>query len=538
MRAEDLRLEELLTFADGLVSLHGRRLIMHSIHAMAQLRKDLVESLGSDQSRRILTRFGYFWGEADAAAMKRIFNWESIADWLKAAPRLLAMEGAAKTELSSLDLQPDNRLRMELVWHSAAEAEEQLMEFGISPEAGCFILQGYASGYASFCLKRPVYFVERSCRARGDDLCLALGMDRDSWGKECESFVSYFQADDIQGKIEELTAELRRKSEESMRQRRRLRKLQSVHRQGFSGIRSKVFQQVLDLGIRVARFDSSVLITGESGVGKELLAGLIHENSDRARGPFVAINCGALPENLLESELFGHKAGAFTGASRDRAGLFEESQGGTIFLDEIGEISMGLQVKLLRVLQEKRIRRIGENRTRAIDCRVIAATNRELEDDVRQGRFRQDLLYRIKVVEIKVPPLRDRPEDILPLARLFTQRLSKRFKIPGLTLDATCLECLMSYPWPGNVRELENALEHAAVVCEDGRIRPEDLPPDVRSSDLGSPVSIRFPRKTLAEVERQHIHAVLNETDGNRTRAARILGISPTTLWRKLKIKP
>ena len=207
-------------------------------------------------------------------------------------------------------------------------------------------------------------------------------------------------------------------------------------------VHSESFRRVLDLAGRAAPFDSSILITGETGVGKEVLARHIHKASARAAHQMLSVNCAALPESLLESELFGHKAGAFTGAIEDRAGLFEQARNGTLFLDEIGDISAAMQTKLLRVLQEHEIMRVGESRPRKIDVRVIAATNRDLDEAVRSGRFREDLLYRLRVIEIHVPPLRDRREDILPLARHFVEKFSRDLKLPGLRLDATCVDTL------------------------------------------------------------------------------------------------
>jgi DNA-binding NtrC family response regulator len=535
MKAEDLRLEELVTFSEGLVCLHGRRLILHAVHAMAQFRKDLIDMLGPAQAKRILTRFGYFWGQVDAAAMKRIFNWESTAEWLRAGPRLHSLQGAARGQVKSLELSGPRRLRMELMWGDAAEPEEHVFELGESSDTACWIHTGYASGYASFCLGAPVYFVEQTCRARGDAVCTALGMDGESWGEDADALAEQFEAEDIQGRILELTTELQKRTLELARQRKRLKRVEGLNVPGLAEIRSKSFQEVMNLGLRVARFDSSLLITGESGVGKEIVARFIHERSHRAARPFVAVNCAALPETLLEAELFGHRKGAFTDASTDRAGLFEEAQGGTLLLDEVGDIAPSIQVKLLRVLQERKIRRLGENTLRPVDVRVIAATHRRLEEEVRAERFREDLFYRLRVVEIEIPPLRDRPEDIVPLARFFTERLASRLRIPQLALDASCLEVLQGYSWPGNVRELENALERAAVVSGGRRILPEHLPRGVREAGRQAAGSTAHAGRTLMDMEREYILAVLEETAGNRTRAAEILGISPTTLWRKLK---
>jgi DNA-binding NtrC family response regulator len=444
------------------------------------------------------------------------------------------LQGVVKPELTVLKLDSDGHLRVEVTWLDSAEVEEQLMELGPSPDAGCWILQGYASGYASFCLGKPVYFQQLTCRGRGDEACTAIGMDQESWGGQAEAVARPYKVDGIQGKVEELTTALRKKTLELARQRKRLRELKSLALPGLAEVRSKSFQQVLNMAQRVAKFDSPVLITGESGVGKEVVARYIHDSSDRRKMPFVAINCGAIPENLLESELFGHKAGSFTGATRDRAGLFEEAEGGTLLLDEIGDIKPALQVKLLRVLQEKRIRRVGENRSRPINVHVIAATHQQLSDEIKAGTFREDLFYRLRVVEIRVPPLRERPEDIIPLAHFFIERLLKRFKLRRLSLDPSSLTRLEEYPWPGNVRELENALERATVMCEDGWVRSEHLPSDLRDVRCG-PLPGVGGKRTLAEVERAHILAVLEAGGGNRTRAASILGISATTLWRKLK---
>jgi transcriptional regulator with PAS, ATPase and Fis domain len=285
----------------------------------------------------------------------------------------------------------------------------------------------------------------------------------------------------------------------------------------------------------VAPFDTSVFITGESGVGKEVLARYIHSQSARSEQPFVVINCSALPETLLEGELFGYKAGAFTGARQDRKGIFEEADSGTIFLDEIGDITPATQLKLLRVLQEREVVRLGENRPRKIDVRVIAATHRDIKKCVAEQSFREDLYYRLIVVEIEIPPLRARPEDIIPLARYLTKNMGRKFKISGLKLSPQCLEYLQNYPWPGNIRELENALERAAVYSQDGIIQPEHLPPTItQPSPLQTIQSEKTPM-TLAELEKQYIHAVLEQTGQNRSRAAKILGISTTTLWRKLK---
>ncbi len=536
MKAADLRLKEIVEFGEGRLSLHGRRLVLHDMHAFAQFRKDLIGMVGMEQARRTLTRFGYFWGQADAAAMKRIFEWDSVEEWLRAGPRLHTLQGVVRASVKALAWdEAAGRFQMEVVWHDSGEAEEHRLEVGKASEPVCWMLTGYASGYATFCLKKDIFFIERQCAGKGDRVCTAVGRDRASWGNELKPCLAYFEAEDVHGKILELTEQLKKQARELARQRQQLEKLSGAAPGGFVEVNSAAFRNVVELAARVARYDSSVLITGESGVGKEVVARYIHDRSPRSRKPFVAVNCGALPETLLESELFGHKAGAFTGAVRDRVGLFEEASEGTIFLDEIGDISPALQVKLLRVLQAKEIMRVGESKTRKVNVRVIAATNRNLADALRDGSFREDLYYRLRVVEIEVPPLRRRPEDILPLARYFVDRLAVRLGIPNLRLDATCVDYLAAYAWPGNVRELENAMERAAVFSKDGLILPEHLPsavvhPSPSETGAGSPLN-----RSLADLEKEHILNVLRLTNDNKSRAARVLGISPATLWRKLK---
>ena len=534
MRADDLRFEELYTFRDGAIDFQGRRLVIHSLDAFAQFRTDLFEMVGPRQARRILTRFGYFWGQADAAAMRRVFSWSSPIELVKDCARLHGMQGVARWVTKKLDFDEtagkDGRFLMEVAWHGSGEAEEHTGQLGKAEHPVCWMQVGYASGFMSYALGRNIYFVEESCRAQGGRVCSAVGKDAGSWGGQLHSQLAYFSADDIRGKIRNLTDRLRQVTRALDEQTRNLSVLE---RPPLVEVRSPAFTRVLELATRIARFDSSVLITGESGVGKEVVARLIHARSTRAKGPFLAINCGALPETLLDSELFGYKAGAFTGAVSDHAGLFESAAGGTLFLDELGEISHPTQVKLLRVLQEREIRRVGESRSRPIDVRVLAATNRNLEARMAEGKFREDLYYRLRVVEVAIPPLRERKEDILPLARFFVERFKVKLKLPTLRLSAESIGFLTSYPWPGNVRELENAIEHAAVLSRDGRLTPDLFPPGIvhRTGRAGRAAG----KRSLQDVEREHIDLVLRQTGGKLREAAEILGISTATLWRRRK---
>jgi transcriptional regulator with PAS, ATPase and Fis domain len=299
--------------------------------------------------------------------------------------------------------------------------------------------------------------------------------------------------------------------------------------------RSPVMLQLVHLVESLHRSDATVLITGESGTGKEIIARALHDHSPRRSGPFVAVNCAALPADLLESELFGHVRGAFTGAVRDRIGRFEAAAGGTLFLDEIGELPLQLQAKLLRVLQERTFERVGESTTRKSDARVIAATNRDLRRAATEGRFREDLYYRLRVVPLEVPPLRERDEDIEPLARSLVARICARYG-RALRLSPEALQVLLNNRWPGNVRELENALEYAIAVCKGQTILPEDLPPEL----LGrSPEERReLPEAPSAPSEastRERLLAALEANHWRRSETADALGVSRTTLWRMMR---
>jgi two-component system response regulator AtoC len=291
--------------------------------------------------------------------------------------------------------------------------------------------------------------------------------------------------------------------------------------------------QLLELIRRVAPSDATVLIQGESGTGKELVAQLIHARGLRASAPFVPVDCGTLPEPLLESELFGHVKGAFTGAVASKKGLFEEAHGGTVFLDEIDALPLATQVKLHRVLQEHTIRRVGSTTAVRIDVRVIAATNQSLADLIARHAFRPDLFYRLNGILVEVPPLRDRVEDIVPLAAHFLRTFADRLGRGVMTLAPDAVDCLLRHRWPGNVRELEKAIERAVVLAGSELVTAADLPPALRGEPEGS--GIRPQNRTLAEVEKAHILATLFERGWNQARAAEELGISRTTLWRKLR---
>lgn len=333
---------------------------------------------------------------------------------------------------------------------------------------------------------------------------------------------------------------LRDRSHEAELEQEVAERLQLGSMVGHGPAMQKLYSQIL----RVAPSSASVLLTGESGTGKELVAKALHDNSDRSKGPYIPVHCAALPEHLLESELFGYAKGAFTGATVAKIGRFEAAEGGTLLLDEVGEIPLGTQVKLLRVLQEREVVRLGENNARPVNVRVIAATHRNLAAMVERGEFREDLYYRLRVLPLHVPALRERKEDISMLANKLLSDLGKQYKRENMRLAHEALLALEAYDWPGNIRQLFNALEYALVHADGQTILPQHLPPEIESV-AQSASSARAPEPSLArpyyrplqriENEAEIISRVLAETGGNKAEAARRLGMSRTTLWKRLR---
>jgi two-component system response regulator HydG len=536
MRAADLDLRELLSFdpKGGVIRFGGERVLLFDAVALGILRKELIDILGVVAARGILTRIGYAHGWRTAESLRSEFPWESDQEWRTAGGRLHMLRGFVVVE----PVPPPAARRPEPfvhnIWRDSYEAEQHRLHVGSSEEPVCWTLTGFASGYLSFANGRDVYCIEDRCQGKGDPTCSLVGRFKDDWGPEIEPHLSFYDKACIDSALKGVTTALR-ETERQLRARRHELARIAPGAEDRSGlvVRSEAMQRVLDLALRVAKVESTALITGESGVGKERVARLVHDASARSARPFVGVNCGAVTETLLESELFGHARGAFTGADRERPGLFESANGGTLFLDEIGEITPGMQVKLLRALQEKEVRRVGENRSRPIDVRIVAATNRNLADDVAAGKFRQDLFYRLRVIELRVPPLRERPEDVLPLARFFLAETARRMerKITGFTPRAA--DQLVRHDWPGNVREVQNAVEHAVALCAGNRVDVEDLPEELRSA-MPRPRPIGRTRP-LENVEREYILAAVEAAGGNRTRAAVDLGIGLATLKRKLK---
>jgi len=537
MRAEDLDHQELLELDPdgGVIRFAGQRALLLDAVAMGLLRKYLVENFGLTAARTVLTQFGFAHGWRMAEAMQAEFNWNSDDDWQGAGIRIHALEGLFRVETGSKGLLSKEGVTL----LASYEAEQHLLHFGRSDVPACWTICGLTSGYVSRSSGKEIYVLEDRCVGKGDAACHLIGRTRQEWGDERAEELRFFEAKRLK---EHLDVSLQRVTETLKAAERKL----SAHRRalvrvargvdGPLGIvaESPAMRRVVDLASRVAKVDSTVLITGESGAGKERIARLVHEESTRAAGAFIAVNCGAITETLLESELFGHARGAFTGATVDRPGLFEAANGGTLLLDEVGEISSGMQVKLLRALQEREIRRVGENKSRRVDVRIVAATNRDLAHGVAGGNFRQDLYYRLKVVELHVPPLRERRDDVLPLARVLLADAALRMKrkISGLAPGAA--DQLLRYEWPGNVRELENAMERAVALARGSRVEVEDLPEEIRHA-FPMPVATKGTVRPLDEVEKDYILAALEVNGGNQTHTAAQLHIGAATLYRKLK---
>jgi len=534
MDPSDLDLRELLQVDSeaGMIRFAGQRAILLDAVALGILRKELIHTLGMAGARGVLTRFGYAHGWRTAESFRNLFPRGDAGDLHQVGARLHSLQGVVKVDIPSPESYAARSI-IEDVWHDSYEAEQHLLHLGQAEESVCWTLCGFASGYISCCHGQEILCMEDRCQGKGDAVCHVIGRTREEWGEAATEQLSYYHSSCLNEALVEVTTELKRVEQQLVARRQTLR---STAASGIGAYgdeaQSRSMVKVLEMARRVAKVDATILITGESGVGKERIARLIHDESPRLGGPFLAINCGAVPESLLESELFGHVKGAFTGATQDRLGLFEAAQGGTLLLDEIGEIPPPMQVKLLRALQEKEVRRVGENRSRPFEARVLAATNRDLAADVHAGKFRQDLYYRLHVIELKVPALRQRREDILALARHFLGEAAARDgrRLTGFSPRAA--HQLLRYGWPGNVRELENAMERAAVLARGSRIDLEDLPDEI--AQMLPDTYVRDEVRPLEHVERDYILAAVKANKGNKVKAAGQLRIGAATLYRKL----
>ncbi len=540
-----LQLAELLDFRPdlGVIRLHEQRVVILSAAAMGLLRKELIDTFGRDIARRLLLRFGYADGYHDAINLRERFHWRTPVEGLGAGTILHTLEGIVRSEIVRLEHGEDGSFDAEFAWHDSYEAEQHVHHYGQSDDPVCWSLAGYASGYTSACLGQEVYYREARCVGQGAKRCSIIGRNAAAWGDDLESLRADFQGASLKEEIDRLQIAVHRRAQHLAKRERQLDEREReldllkdrINRHAQSRnfvVRSPAMQEVLEFAAQVAPLDTTVLVYGESGTGKEFVVRMIHEQSRRASGSFVSVNCAALTETLLESELFGHVRGAFTGAVRDKPGLFEVASNGTLFLDEIGEVAPTIQAKLLRALQEREIRRVGGERTIKVNTRVVAATNRDLRAAVDAGTFREDLYFRLGAFVITIPPLRDRREDIPPMVHEFVRRAAARMGKDVQTVSAEAMTMLIRYSWPGNVRELEHAIERAVILARGATITVRELPPELAESRTHAKMGDTLDLKAH---ERRLIGKALERFNGNRRKAAEALNLSPVTLWRKMK---
>ena len=544
--SDDLR--GLLRFAaeDGLIWLGEHRMLLLHAGSLSELRKELICSIGQEQARRILTRMGFASGMRDAELARRTRSLDRLADAFLVGPQLHMLEGCARVEPVRLEIDPNtNGFYGEFIWHHAWEAEAHVQAFGAVDHPVCWMMIGYASGYTSAFMGRFILFRETECAAMGLDHCRIVGKPAEEW-PDGDTLLPYFEADHIVGRLLELREEI-----ETMR-----RTIAHPRRTPDLIGNSASFRHAYDLVTRAASTSVSVLLLGETGVGKERFARTLHEMSPRKGAPFVAVNCAALPDELIESELFGVERGAFTGAHASRAGKFERADGVTLFLDEVGELPLPAQAKLLRVLQEGEIERLGDERTRKINVRLVAATNVDLQRAVADGSFRRDLYYRLNVYPVTIPPLRERVCDIPPLVEAMIRRFETLHDKRLAGVSDKAMLALKAHNWPGNVRELENVIERGVIlVPTHGLIEVEHLflgsaPPAGPQHSLNATGGLEAPNLTgaadlpravldsgidLESFEQALLNRAVERADGNLAAAARLLGITRPQLTYRLK---
>ncbi|ATE60378.1 sigma-54-dependent Fis family transcriptional regulator [Thauera sinica] len=531
----------------GQIWLDENRMLLLHARAMGALRKELFDSLGPRRAQGLLLRMGFMCGQQDADLASKLYGVGDNYDVFRIGPELHAFEGLVKAEITQADIDWEaGSFFGEVEWEGSWEAESHMQQFGVGHEASCWTLVGYASGYVSRFFRRPVVFRETQCICKGDPKCAIVGKPVEAWGDD--PYVLHFNPENLDWKLQEMEAEL-------VELRGQLRER---HEPGKLVGASGGFRAAFDLLSKAARSPINVLLLGETGVGKEVFARWLHDNSDRSDQPFIAVNCAAIPHDLLESELFGVQKGAYTGAQQSRPGRFERAEGGTLFLDELGELSLAAQVKLLRVLQTGEVERLGDDKTRKVNVRLVAATNVNLQQAIAEGRFRSDLYYRLATYPVTIPPLRDRKPDIPLLVASMLEKYAPRYHktIKGLTDRA--MQALMSYDWPGNIRELENLIERGVLLAPSGgQIEVDHLfaggAPGLETS--GAEVGregvvgdvVMADRDRLCETllgaegfdleahEARLLNLAVQRSGGNLTHAARLLGITRRQLAYRLK---
>ncbi len=454
------QLAETVAFSpeDGSIWMCGQRVMLMHSSALGALRRELAETIGLDKTRGLFTRLGWMAGARDAQLVRERWPDGDHAALFSAGPRLHALEGLVKNEVIRFEF--DNahgHFYAEFLWHNSIEDDSHIAAHGIGSESACWMQIGYASGYASSLLGRLIVYREVECRSTGQSQCRIIGKPAEQW-PDVQNDLNYFNAEDFLSRSAYKgtnTATEPPGNDDS-----------DKHMVGVSS----AFTAACHMLRRVASTQATVLFIGESGVGKELFAHMLYTIGPRNGKPFVALNCATLPENLVESELFGVERGAFTGADRSRSGRFERAHGGTLFLDEIATLSLSSQGKLLRVLQEREIERVGGSKAIPVDVRVVAATNLDLLEEVKAGRFREDLYYRLNVYPIHLPPLRERRDDIPLLMNYFLRKFCKRHERNVTGFTSRLVNALLAHPFPGNIRELQNLIERGVISAQDDEL--------------------------------------------------------------------
>lgn len=465
-------LTETLVFSpgDGRIWLNDQRMVLWRSSTYGGLRTELIASLGQERARSLLTRVGYAAGSRDADLVRKMWPDSDPANAFHAGPRMHQLEGIVRPETITFEFDIEKGdFFADYLWYDSSEDDEHIAAFGIGTEPACWMQVGYASGYASAFMGKMIVYREEACRSSGSEFCRIVGRPSEQWDHP-EEDVRYFAPEVSAMQLRRAVSTRTAKVEQTSRLHRDENNPGEASR--LIGISSS-FSTARHLIERAAPTTATVLFTGPSGAGKELFAQTLHTISPRSKAPFVAINCAAIPDTLIESELFGVERGAFTGASVSRAGRFERAAKGTLFLDEIASLSFVAQGKLLRALQERCVERVGGTKEIPVDVRVVAATNVDLRDEVTAGRFREDLFFRLNVFPIKLPPLKERRDDIPLLMQAFLAKYCELHKrdIPGFTHRA--VQALLQYEFPGNIRELQNLVERGVIMAEEDE--PIDL---------------------------------------------------------------
>ncbi len=462
--SKDLISQIHFAYQDGKIWLDEQRMLLIHSAVMGSLRQELIASLGYERARGFLMRFGYQSGIKDAEFAHKIRPEITTDEAFLVGPQMHGIKGMVRVEPVALEFDiKKGKFYGEFSWFDSYESEVHINEFGMSKDPICWTLLGYASGFTSYYMGRKIMYKEVQCTGCGDSHCHIIGKPAEEW-EDQEELERCLLPDPI---IEELFA-LRYEMST-------LREHLDVHRpandaQIFNSVgQSKAFREVCHLIERASSSTVTVLLQGETGVGKEVVARGLHQTSTRSEQPFIAVNCACIPPDLIEAELFGVRKGAFTGATQSREGKFERADGGTIFLDEVVELSPRAQATLLRVLQEGEMERVGDNQVRKIDVRVVAATNENLAEAVEKGKFRADLFYRLNVFPVNIPPLRERTEDIPLLIEHFLEKYHSMYNKKTLGVSDKALQSLIQYKWPGNIRELENMIERGIILTDNNR---------------------------------------------------------------------